>query len=145
MDVVDATVRSRMMAQIRSKNTAPEMTVRKFLHARGFRYRLHANNLPGSPDLVLPKHRAAVFVHGCFWHRHLSCKYATNPASNVDRWTLKFQANKNRDARNEAALLAAGWRVIIVWECDLRRDAADRLGKLVAEIMDCTPAAPRLT
>jgi DNA mismatch endonuclease (patch repair protein) len=124
-----------MMAGIKSKNTAPEMSVRKYLHAQGFRYRLHARGLPGSPDLVLPKHRVAIFVHGCFWHRHTACRYATTPSSNVERWTIKFQANVERDVRNEAALRTAGWRVIVVWECELRRNSINRLERLVTEIM----------
>lgn len=134
MDVVDSVTRSRMMSGIRSKNTAPEMLVRKYLHAQGFRYRLHARGLPGSPDLVLSKYRVAILVHGCFWHRHTGCRYATNPASNVDRWETKFRLNMERDTRNEAALRAEGWRVIIVWECELRQDSAERLYRLSAEI-----------
>jgi DNA mismatch endonuclease (patch repair protein) len=143
MDVVDVATRSRMMAGIRSKNTAPEMSVRKYLHAQGFRYRLHARGLPGSPDLVLPKYRVAIFVHGCFWHRHTACRYATNPASNADRWATKFRANTERDMRNDAALRAAGWRVIVVWECELRGDSPGRLQRLVGEIMEgsSSPAA----
>jgi DNA mismatch endonuclease (patch repair protein) len=122
------------MAGIRSKDTKPEMTVRRYLHARGFRYRLHARDLPGSPDLVLPKYRVAILVHGCFWHRHAGCRFATTPASNVERWNVKFQANVDRDARKLASLEEAGWRVIVVWECGLRRDPIDRLQQLVQEI-----------
>jgi DNA mismatch endonuclease (patch repair protein) len=135
MDVVDSATRSKMMAGIRSKNTGPEMAVRKYLHAQGLRYRLHARGLPGSPDLVLPKHRVAIFVHGCFWHRHTACQYATTPASNAERWAVKFHANTERDARTEAALRAAGWRVIVVWECELRHHAPERLRRLVREII----------
>lgn len=140
MDVVDAAKRSRMMAGIKSKNTGPEMIVRKYLHAQGFRYRLHPRKLPGSPDVVLPKHRVVIFIHGCFWHRHRSCKLATNPSSNVERWTMKFQGNVERDARNAAALRALGWTVIVVWECELRSAAVERLGRLVTEIL--SEAAP---
>jgi DNA mismatch endonuclease (patch repair protein) len=111
------------------------MTVRKYLHAKGFRYRLHTRDLPGSPDLVLPKYRTAIFVHGCFWHRHPSCRYTTTPASNVERWTQKFSTNTERDARKQAALEAAGWRVIVVWECELRGAAEARLERLRDEIM----------
>lgn len=136
MDVVDVATRSKMMAGIRSKDTQPEMTVRKYLHAQGLRYRLHGRKLPGSPDLVLPKHRVAIFVHGCFWHRHEGCRYATTPASNSERWNLKFKGNTERDARSETALRAAGWRVIVVWECELRRDPLPRLERLVCEIVD---------
>ena len=123
-----------MMKGIRSKDTQPEITVRKYLHARGFRYRLHVRDLPGSPDLVLPKYRLAILVHGCFWHRHGGCKYATTPASNAERWKQKFDANTARDARKESALRAAGWRVIIVWECELRHSAEERLQRLIDEI-----------
>jgi DNA mismatch endonuclease (patch repair protein) len=124
-----------MMAGIRSKDTKPEMTVRRYLHARGFRYRLHARALPGSPDLLLPKYRIAIFVHGCFWHRHSGCRYATTPGSNVEKWTRKFATNTERDARKLAALEDAGWRVIVIWECELRRDAGDRLERLCSEIV----------
>ena len=136
MDVVDAATRSRMMKGIRSKNTQPEMTVRRYLHAHGFRYRLHARNLPGSPDLVLPKYTVAIFVHGCFWHRHAGCRYATSPANNAEHWKSKFDANVQRDARKEAMLRSAGWRVLVVWECELRHTPEDRLHKLVDEIID---------
>ena len=134
MDVVDATTRSRMMKGIRSKDTQPEMIVRKYLHAHGFRYRLHARELPGSPDLVLPRYRVAILVHGCFWHRHRGCKYATTPTNNAEQWKRKFEANTERDARKEAALRAAGWRVIVIWECELRNAAEERLHGLANEI-----------
>lgn len=135
MDVVDSATRSRMMSGIRSRDTKPEMTVRKYLHAKGFRYRLHTRTLPGSPDLVLPKYRTAIFVHGCFWHRHPGCRYTTTPASNVERWDQKFRANMERDARKQAELEAAGWRVIVVWECELRGAAQERLARLRDEIV----------
>ena len=135
MDVVDSATRSRMMAGIRAKDTKPEMIVRRYLHARGFRYRLHKRGLPGSPDLVLPKYKIAIFVHGCFWHRHAGCRYATTPSSNVERWTRKFATNTERDARKLAELENGGWRVIVVWECELRRDAEDRLERLCSDIV----------
>lgn len=134
MDVVDAATRSRMMAGIRSRDTRPEMMVRKHLHARGFRYRLHVRTLPGSPDLVLPRYHVVIFVHGCFWHRHLGCRYATTPASNVERWRLKFDSNTERDSRQESMLRTAGWRVIVVWECELKRTPDERLMRLEDEI-----------
>lgn len=134
MDVVDSATRSRIMAGIRSKDTKPEMSVRKFLHAKGFRYRLHARTLPGSPDLVLPKYRVAIFVHGCFWHRHRDCRYSATPVSNIAKWDLKFRTNIERDERNQTELKAAGWRVIVVWECELRKDAPERLTALCDEI-----------
>ena len=122
------------MSGIRSKDTKPEMTVRRYLHARGFRYKLHARDLPGSPDLVLPKYRVAILVHGCFWHRHSGCRFATTPASNIEKWNAKFQTNIDRDARKLSSLQAAGWRVMVVWECELRRDPVERLERLASEI-----------
>jgi DNA mismatch endonuclease (patch repair protein) len=119
-DVVDAPTRSRMMAGIGGKHTHPELAVRRALHRAGFRYRLHARDLPGRPDLVLPKHRAAIFVHGCFWHRHSGCRYASTPATRREFWATKFQQNVERDARTLAALQTAGWRTAVVWECATR-------------------------
>jgi len=120
VDTVDKATRSRMMAAIRGKDTKPELALRKALHARGFRYRLHGKNLPGKPDLVFPKHRAVCFVHGCFWHRHQNCRYATTPKTSRHFWENKFSATVARDRRNHTRLLKAGWRVAIVWECALR-------------------------
>jgi DNA mismatch endonuclease, patch repair protein len=117
-DIVDKKTRSRMMAGIRSRNTAPELEVRRFLHASGLRFRLHDKNLPGRPDIVLPGRRVAIFVHGCFWHRHLGCRFAAMPATNIDFWAAKFDANVRRDVRNFKALSDIGWRVLLVWECE---------------------------
>lgn len=125
MDVVDTATRSRMMAGIRSKNTQPEIRLRRFLHARGFRFRLHVKNLPGSPDIILPKYRVVIFVHGCFWHQHPGCKYATTPSSNQEKWQAKFAANLERDLKNIEALTSEKWRSIVVWECALRKTAAE--------------------
>jgi DNA mismatch endonuclease (patch repair protein) len=130
VDVVDAATRSRMMAGIRGRDTQPELRLRSAMHVRGFRFRLHDQRFPGRPDLVFPRYRAAVFVHGCFWHRHDGCRFATTPATRPDFWAAKFVANVERDARNEAAIAARGWRVGVVWECDIRRsvnDSADLL------------------
>jgi DNA mismatch endonuclease (patch repair protein) len=134
MDIVDAIKRSEMMAGIKSKNTRPELKVRQFLHAKGFRYLLHSRKLPGSPDLTLPKFKVVIFVHGCFWHRHPGCRFATEPSSNTQQWEAKFNANTARDLRNITALRDSGWRVIIVWECEIRGNRFDRLHNLVAEI-----------
>lgn len=120
MDIVSPGVRSRMMASIRGKDTQPELTVRRYLHARGFRYRLHGGNLLGRPDLVLPRWKAVVFVHGCFWHGHAGCKYFRLPATRVDFWTAKISGTIERDAFAETGLRQLGWRVFIVWECALR-------------------------
>ncbi len=121
MDVVDTQTRARMMAGIRGKDTRPERVLRSGLHARGFRFRLHPRNVPGKPDIVLPKHRAAVFVHGCFWHRHTSCPYATTPSTRPEFWQAKFDANVARDRSVRVTLLHGGWRVATIWECALRR------------------------
>lgn len=109
-----------MMSSIRGKDTRPELALRSALFAAGFRYRLHQRDLPGSPDLVFPKYRVALFVHGCFWHRHEGCRYATSPKMNSDFWRLKFERNVSRDARNVTLLSKQGWRVAIVWECALK-------------------------
>ncbi|MFW2545571.1 very short patch repair endonuclease [Primorskyibacter sp. 2E107] len=118
-DVVDKTTRSRMMAGIRATNTKPEMLVRRALHARGFRFRIHDKRLPGRPDVVLPKWKTAIQVHGCFWHRHSGCAKATNPSSNASFWAKKFQANVERDAVAVEGLMEKGWRILVVWECSL--------------------------
>lgn len=119
-DIVDSKTRSRMMAGIRGKNTRPELLVRKYLHAKGFRYRLHDKKLPGSPDIVLRKYQLAIFVHGCFWHRHKGCRYATTPAQNRKKWLLKFRQNTERDQRQINQLIDMGWRVLVIWECALK-------------------------
>lgn len=111
--------RSRNMQAIRGKNTSPELLLRKLLFSRGFRYRLHVKNLPGTPDIVLPKHRTAIFVHGCFWHGH-DCHLFTLPQTRRDFWTAKISTNQQRDQRDISALRSAGWRVICVWECAIR-------------------------
>ena len=120
-DIVNQATRSRMMAGIRGKDTKPETTLRRALHAHGLRYRLHAKNILGRPDLTFPKYRAVVFVHGCFWHRHKGCRYATTPDSRAEFWEKKFAANLKRDSFVHSRLAATGWRVAIVWECALRR------------------------
>lgn len=119
-DVVDAATRSRMMSGIRSRNTRPEMAVRHALFAAGFRFRLHRRDLPGVPDIVLPGRKVAVFVHGCFWHRHEGCRYAKLPATRPDFWKAKLDGNAERDMRTVRALQVMGWRVLIVWECAVR-------------------------
>jgi DNA mismatch endonuclease (patch repair protein) len=117
--------RSGMMSSIRGKNTLPERTLRSLLFAQGHRYRLHVGHLPGSPDLVFPKHRAVIFVHGCFWHRHENCRYTTTPKANSDFWQKKFQGNIDRDRCHVAMLRELGWRVAVVWECSLKNCADD--------------------
>ncbi|MGI9322257.1 MAG: very short patch repair endonuclease [Pseudomonadales bacterium] len=119
MDTVDKATRSKIMSRIGPKNTGPEVVLRKSLHRLGLRYRLHDKQLPGKPDIVFPKFKAVVFVHGCFWHRH-GCKLSSMPSTNVDYWRNKFKQNTARDKRHSKALQAAGWRVAVVWECALK-------------------------
>src|SRR5690606_3727417 len=129
--VVDQATRSRMMSGIRGRDTKPEIAVRRYLHAAGLRFRLSPRNLPGRPDIVLPKHNAVVFVHGCFWHRHLGCKYTTNPATRPAFWKRKFAENVARDQRVQLQLKEAGWRVFVVWDCELTpRKLAALTGKI---------------
>lgn len=118
------------MAGIRGSNTRPEVKLRHRLHAMGFRYRLHSQALPGRPDIVLPGRRAVVFVHGCFWHRHSGCRYATSPASNTEFWTTKFDKNVERDRRTKGVLLEEGWRVAVVWECSIRSSVDEAAGRV---------------
>ena len=128
--------RSRLMARVRSSHTAPEMAVRRALHARGFRYRLHRNDLPGRPDIVLSHHRLAIFVHGCFWHGCTQCdRGLRRPKNNVTFWSSKLEQNRARDERNVMALEALGWRVAIVWECDTRDH--ERLQAALDRLMLC--------
>lgn len=121
MDIVDKATRSRMMSRIKGRDTKPELALRHALHALGFRYRVHAR-LPGRPDIVLPKYRAAVLVHGCFWHRHSECPMASIPSSNAQFWREKFDATVKRDARVTFELTRLGWRVATIWECRLKKD-----------------------
>lgn len=126
MDIVDQPTRSRMMSRIRGTDTGPERRVRSYLHRQGFRFRIHRRDLPGRPDIVLPRYRLVILVHGCFWHRHPHCSLATTPATNHATWQAKFQGNVDRDQRNIAQLQESGWRVLVLWECGLRhKEAAD--------------------
>ena len=108
------------MAQVKGRDTNPEKAVRSLLHRMGYRFRLQKKDLPGKPDIVLPKYHTAVFVHGCFWHRHSGCKRASRPATNIAYWDQKFARNVTRDAQNEVALENLGWHVLVVWECELK-------------------------
>jgi DNA mismatch endonuclease (patch repair protein) len=119
-DTLTSGARSAVMARVRSQNTSPEIAVRKALHALGLRFRLHSRNLPGSPDIVLARHRTAVFVHGCFWHSHAGCKRARMPATNIDYWRSKLDRNQARDRQAQTALEQLGWRVVVIWECETR-------------------------
>ena len=112
--------RSRNMSAIKSKNTKPEIAVRKLLHSMGYRFRLHRKDLPGSPDIVLPKYKTVIFVHGCFWHRHENCKYASTPKTRKEFWENKFKENVIRDKSHQKKLSGIGWKIIIVWECEIK-------------------------
>lgn len=137
--MMDRQTRSRVMARIRGRDTKPELLLRRALHARGFRFRLNQRKLPGSPDIVLTKWRTAVFVHGCFWHRHHGCRKTTTPSTNVDFWSAKFSANTARDQRALDALATLGWRTAVVWECALQTSiAASTIASLVDFMRDGT-------
>ena len=138
-DIVSPEIRSRMMSTIRGRDTKPEMLVRRHLHGLGFRYRLSPRDLPGRPDLVLPRHKVAIFVHGCFWHGHDGCRFATVPATRTEFWTAKIAANKARDAAAEEKLRALGWRLAIVWECALRSDQSRTLQRVADFIVSDEP------
>jgi len=127
MDRLTKERRSWNMSRIRGKDTSPERAVRSLLHRLGFRFRLHQRSLPGTPDIVLSRYRTAIFVHGCFWHRHKNCRFAYSPKSRRAFWTAKFRNNQQRDARSLSQLESAGWHVLIVWECELR--CTDQLSK----------------
>lgn len=129
MDVVSFDKRSAMMSNIGSRNTRPELAVRRVAHRLGLRYRLHRRDLPGSPDLVFPGRRTALFVHGCYWHRHSGCKFSYSPKSNVEFWQNKFQTNVARDARVRQELDDRGWKVITIWECETKDE------KVIADVL----------
>ncbi|MCF8226011.1 MAG: DNA mismatch endonuclease Vsr [Bacteroidales bacterium] len=136
-DVHDPAVRSYNMSKIRSKDTKPEMIVRKFLFAHGFRYRLHQENLPGKPDITLKKYNAVIFVNGCFWHGHENCSYFKLPATRTKWWKSKIMANRERDAKNITKLIKAGYRTITLWECDLKGSNLDKtLNMLLKKILE---------
>lgn len=141
-DVHDAAARSRNMAAVRSRDTKPELMIRRALHAAGLRYRLDVRSLPGRPDIVLPRHRAAVFVHGCFWHRH-ECEMFRWPESRAEFWREKLDGNAARDERAAQALNEAGWRRAVIWECGLRGrkklEFQDAMQQLIAWIRSDEP------
>lgn len=134
-DMFNPQKRSEIMSHIRSKNTKCEMVVRKYLHRLGFRFRLHDSKLPGKPDIVLPKYKKVIFVHGCFWHAHEGCKYCRGTKSNPEYWIPKIQRNVERDKQVVNKLMSAGWKVDVVWECELRKNAEKRLDQLVHSIV----------
>lgn len=128
-DIVDRATRSRMMSGIRGKDTKPERLIRSYLYRAGLRFRLHSRTIAGRPDIVLPGRRVAVFVHGCFWHRHAGCSKAYLPKSNIAFWHAKFEENVRRDRRTTRALRRAGWRVLTVWECQTSERRLERLAR----------------
>ncbi len=117
-DIISKEKRSWNMSRIKCKDTKPELIVRTLLHMMGYRFRLYRKDLPGKPDIVLPKYRTVIFVHGCFWHRHKGCKFAYIPKSRVEFWQKKFKENVQRDKKKQANLKKAGWKVITIWECE---------------------------
>lgn len=130
MDIVDRKTRSSMMSSIKGKDTQPELIIRRYLHVRGFRYRLHVSSMPGKPDIVMPRYRLCIFIHGCFWHRHDGCKYATTPKTRPKFWMKKFATNRQRDIQVKMRLHAAGWRVFEIWECGFRNRNEDSINWL---------------
>ena len=134
MDTLTPEKRSERMSRVRCKDTKPEFTVRRMLHAAGYRYRLHRRDLPGSPDLVFPRQKKVIFVHGCFWHRHPGCPNCRLPKSKLDFWKPKLEANRVRDLRNHQRLRKLGWSYLIIWECEVR-DKED-LARRVATFME---------
>jgi DNA mismatch endonuclease, patch repair protein len=134
-DVHSEKVRSYNMSRIKGKNTKPEMLVRRFLFSHGYRYRLHEKKLPGKPDIVLPKYNTAIFIHGCFWHGHNDCRYFIIPKTRTDWWLDKINRNKTLDNKSAELLEKNGWRVIVIWECDLRpAKVENRLSTLLTEL-----------
>jgi len=143
-DVFDRTKRSAVMAAIKGKDTKPELTVRRFLHSLGYRFRLHGSEMPGRPDIVLPRLRTVIFVHGCFWHQHRDCRFAVMPKTNVSFWSKKLEANSARDARNSARLRRLGWRVLTIWECHVGEKGLRQLArKLAGNSVAAAPAGVR--
>jgi len=134
-DTHSISVRSYNMSRIRSKDTKPELLVRKYLTQNGIRYRLHYKKLAGIPDIVIPKYKIAIFINGCFWHGHTSCKYFVYPKSNIKYWEDKLNRNIEKDKKNQSLIIALGWRVLIVWECELKKQKREEsLKKLLNEI-----------
>lgn len=129
-DRISSEHRSWNMSRIKGRDTKPELQLRSALHKAGFRFRLHVSKLPGTPDLVLPGYRSVIFVHGCFWHRHHGCRNASIPSNRREFWMEKLESNVNRDAKNSAVLIAAGWKVFTVWECELESDPEGVLQRL---------------
>ena len=133
-DTLSSERRSWNMSRIKWQNTGPELRLRSLLHRAGFRFRLHAKDLPGRPDIVLPRYRTAIFVHGCFWHRHPGCRNASTPSTRRTFWQEKFDGNVRRDERSLSELVAAGWTVVVAWECELEADPGLVVSRIVADL-----------
>lgn len=138
MDTISPAARSALMSKIRSKDTKPEKVIRSLLHNLGYRFRLHRKDLPGRPDIVLPRHRKIILIHGCFWHGH-DCKLASKPKSNCDYWARKIAGNRERDTRNAVLLEQKGWQVLELWECEIRK--LDGIEARLQEFMAATSSA----
>jgi DNA mismatch endonuclease, patch repair protein len=135
MDIFSKSERSEIMSKVLAKNNKLEISVRKYLFSKGFRYRKNVEDMPGKPDIVLPKYKTIIFIHGCFWHGHENCDAATLPTSNIEYWTNKVKSNVNRDLRNKQLLINSGWKIIIVWECELKsKNKEQRFSRLLLEI-----------
>ena len=139
MDTVSINIRRRIMQRVPRFDSAPERKVRRLLHRMGFRFRLHRRDLPGRPDIVISKHRIAVFVHGCFWHQHEACSKSRPPTSNIEYWSQKFYENKQRDERNETQLERLYWKVLVLWECEV--DDPKTVAKKIKHLIDSAASA----
>lgn len=135
LDPLTPTERSQQMAKVQAKNSKPELMVRKLVHSLGFRFRLHARDLPGCPDLVFPSRRKAIFVHGCYWHRHEGCSRCRLPKTRLDFWKPKLEANRERDLKNQAALASLGWKCFIVWECQVSKAQLSSLSVAIVKFL----------
>lgn len=135
-DIHSKQVRSYNMSRVKSKDTKPELLVRRFLHSQGFRYRLNVKDLPGKPDIVLVKHKTVIFVNGCFWHGHVGCKYSALPKTRIEWWSSKIKNNIIRDGEQSLKLIKRGWKVIVLWSCSLKKESRDiQLTLLKKEIL----------
>jgi DNA mismatch endonuclease (patch repair protein) len=141
IDTLSKTDRSALMSRVRGVNTSPEIAVRRFLHEHGFRFRIHPCNLPGRPDIVLPKLNTVIFVHGCFWHRHAGCTKTTTPSTRQAFWNAKFKANVERDKRKAAELTEQGWKIITIWECEVTPERLRHLVLRLKRMKNSTKAA----
>jgi len=137
VDIVDSLTRSRMMAGIKSRNTKPELLVRSLLHRKGFRFRIHVKDLPGKPDIVLPKYNSVIFINGCFWHGHKNCRFFKLPSTRPEFWKEKILKNQNNDARAVSLLLAKNWKVCIIWECKIRasKKEPDQIINIISDFL----------